>query len=414
MDVRLPRLGEGAESGTVINILVSEGELIQKDQTILELENEKAVAAIPSPAAGRVSKIHVKKGDEVSVNQLLISLAEEGGAEKPAPAAAAEPARAEPREPATAAPYREPKPGVLPPAPPSIRRLARDLGIDLARVRGSEAGGRITIADLRAYIQWLQQAAFAARPAAPAPRPAAPAVDFARWGPVRREKLSAIRRTIAERTTESWTTIPHVTQFDEADVTALLELRRRYAAAYREKGAHLTLTAIVLKAVVPVLKKYPAFNASLDENSQEIVYRDYYHLGVAVDTEAGLIVPVLRDVDRKDLLALSLELAAISEKARQRKLSAEELQGGTFTISNLGGIGGTHFTPIINKPQAAVLGLGQAEPRARVREGRIEPRRILPLALSYDHRLIDGADAARFVRELVARLEDFPAEEVAI
>lgn len=411
MDVRLPRLGEGAESGTVVNVLVSEGELIQKDQTILELENEKAVAAIPSPATGRVLKIHVKKGDEVSVNQLLISLAEEGAAERAAPEPAPAGARAAPQ----AEPYRyEPKPGVPPPAPPSIRRLARDLGIDLSRVRGSEAGGRITLADLRAYIQWLQQTAFAAPAPAPAPRPATPTVDFARWGPVRREKLSSIRRTIAERTSESWTTIPHVTQFDEADVTALLELRRRYAEAYRKKGAHLTLTAIALKAVVSVLKKHPAFNASLDETSQEIVYRDYYHLGVAVDTEAGLIVPVLRDVDRKDLLTLSLELAAISEKTRRRKLSAEELQGGTFTVSNLGGIGGTHFTPIINRPQSAVLGLGQAQLRAWVRDGRIEPRRILPLALSYDHRLIDGADAARFVRELVARLEDFPAEEVAI
>ncbi|MBI2357850.1 MAG: 2-oxo acid dehydrogenase subunit E2 [Deltaproteobacteria bacterium] len=421
MDVKLPRLGEGADSGVVVNIMVSEGEQIQKDQTILELENEKAVAPIPSPLSGTIQKIHVKEGDEITVGQVLISLAEEAAAPQPAAKAKAEefpqraekagaPVREAPEEAGLAQEYRyEPKSGFPPPAPPSIRKLATDLGIDLTRVQGSEPGGRITLNDVRAYIQRLQQIAFAKKPAvtreAPAREPES--IDFAKWGPVSKKRMSPLRRTVAERTSEAWATVPHVFQLDEGDITAAMELRKKYAPLYEKKGARLTLTGLVLKAAIAPLKKFPIFNASLDETTQEIVYKEYFHIGVAVDTESGLIVPVIRDVDKKNLLEISKELAELAERTRQRKISLEELQGGTLTISNLGGIGGAHFTPIVYKPQSAVIGLGQGELKAVVRDGKVEARLMLPVTLSYDHRLIDGADGARFVRELVQALESF-------
>jgi pyruvate dehydrogenase E2 component (dihydrolipoamide acetyltransferase) len=421
MDFRLPRLGEGAESGTVVTILVSVGDRVAKDQTILELENEKATAPIPSPAAGVIDKIHVKQGDEVTVGQLLFSLTEAGGsgeAERPEAKAPTQtespPQRAVENK--SEEPYRyQSAAGLPPPAPPSIRKMARDLGIDLTRVKGSERGGRITLADIRAYIERLQESALKGGPAqAEASRRPQETVDFSKWGPVSREKMSSLRRTVAERTTQSWSTVPHVTQFEEADITSLADLREKYVAAYEKKGARLTLTAMILKALIPALKKHRIFNASLDEASQEIVYKDYYHLGVAVDTEAGLIVPVIKDVDKKDVGEISRELAAMAEKTRQRKISAEELQGGTFTVSNLGGIGGAHFTPIINKPQAAILGLGKGTLKPAAKDGKIELRRMLPLAVSYDHRLIDGAAGARFVREIAQALESYPEEELKI
>ena len=412
MEVRLPRLGEGAESGTVVNIAVAEGDVVQKDQTILELENEKAVAPIPSPAVGKVVKLHVKQGDEISVGQLLITLAEERAApavQAPGPSPRQEmPASAEPQQQAlVAADYRyESKSGSAPPAPPSVRRLASELGIDLTRVRGTERGGRITRSDLKAYIQHLQEMVFERKiPQAPAPKEAS-RIDFSKWGPITRKRLSPLRRTVTERTTQAWTTIPHVTQFADADISALTALREKYAPRYQSRGVRLTLTSFALKAAVAALKQFPIFNSSLDEATQEIVYKQYYHIGVAVDTDAGLIVPVLRDVDLKSIYQISLELAHMTEKARQRKVAIEELQGGTFTVSNVGGIGGTHFTPIIYKPQVAILGLGQGVFKPVVRNSAVQPRMILTLGLSYDHRLIDGADGARFALALVKALED--------
>lgn len=426
MDVKLPRLGEGADSGVVVNILVSEGERIQKDQTILELENEKAVAPIPSPVSGTIQKIHVKEGDEITVGQVLVSLAEEAAAPRVSgqakPEAALEsvgkalaPPPGEAKEVAApAGEYRyEAKSGLPPPASPSIRKLAGDLGIDLTRVQGSERGGRVTLADVRAYIQRLQQVAFEKKPAVAreAPARAAESIDFSKWGPVNKKRLSPLRRTVSERTALAWATVPHVFQFDEADITALMELRKKFAPLYEKKGARLTLTALALKAALVPLKKFPIFNASLDEAAQEIVYKEYYHIGVAVDTESGLIVPVIKDVDKKSLLELSKELAEMAERTRHRKVSLEALQGGTLTISNLGGIGGAHFTPIVYKPQSAVIGLGQGELKPVVRDGKVEARLMLPVTVSYDHRLIDGADGARFVRELVGALESFKEED---
>jgi pyruvate dehydrogenase E2 component (dihydrolipoamide acetyltransferase) len=426
MDVRVPRLAEGVESATVANILVSPGDRIEKDQVILELETEKAVGPIPSPAAGQVAKIHVKPGDEVAVGQPLITLTQEDAAEKAPPAEKKAPA-AEPkmtRSAADQAPQKAPPrdsqqyqyestSGYPPPASPSVRKIAGELGIDLARVKGSERGGRITLADLRSYIDRLQQGA--AAPAA-APEPAAKTlpqtIDFSRWGPVEKKPVSSIRRTIGQRMYESWTTIPHVTQFEDVDITQVTKLRKEYGPSLAKKGKHLTLTPFVLKAVVAALKKYPVFNSSLDEATGEVVYKNYFHIGVAVDTEAGLIVPVLRDVDKKSLADLSAELNELVERTRKRKISLEELQGGSFTISNQGGIGGGHFTPIINKPEVAVLGIGRSSLKPVVKDGKIEARAILPIALSYDHRVIDGADAVRFMMELVGMLEKFPEEEL--
>jgi pyruvate dehydrogenase E2 component (dihydrolipoamide acetyltransferase) len=241
----------------------------------------------------------------------------------------------------------------------------------------------------------------------------AEAIDFSQWGPIRRQPMSPLRRTISRRMLESWTTLPQVNQFDDADVTVIADLQKKHGPAYAAHGIRLTLTPIILKAIVRALRQHPIFNASLDESTGEIIYKEYYHLGIAVDTEAGLIVPVLRDADRKGIATIAKELHEMAAKAKARKLSAEELKGGTFTISNQGGIGGAHFTPLINKPEVAILGLGRSVFRAVVRHSQIEPRAMLPLCLSYDHRLIDGASAARFMVQIVRDIEDFPENEVA-
>jgi len=338
-------------------------------------------------------------------------------AEVPASAAAPAPApAAETDAPAAAAPDAQlhaSSSGAPPPTAPAIRKIARELGIDLARVRGSQRGGRIVMADVRAYIQGLQEMAL--KPPAPAGAPRGDALqtlDLAKWGPSRRERMSPLRRTIAQRMTESWTTVPHVTQFDDADITDLMALRKQHARAYEKAGARLTLTSFAIKASVSALEKYPAFKTSIDYQALEIVARDYVHIGVAVDTEAGLFAPVIRDVDKKNLLELSRELDELAERTRQRKLSADEMQGATFTISNLGSIGGAHFTPIVNSPQVAVLGMGRGVLRPVVREKKVTPRLVLPLALSYDHRVIDGADGARFLREIVRFLEEYTEQDI--
>ena len=430
MDVKLPPLGEGADSGTVVNLFVKEGDQVAKDQPIIELENEKAVATIPSPGAGTVRQLFVKTGDKISVGQRILALAESAGAAGGATSPVAPKDRAsEPEaadvstdrdEPQTGTEPPAAKPGSAPAAAPSIRKLARDLGIDLARVRGSARGGRILLEDVRAYIQRLQRLAAepkgagAAPSPAPAPKPAPVQIDFSKWGPVSKNPLSPLRRVIERRMTESWTTIPHVTQFDRADITALNDLRKKHAPAYELEGARLTLTSFVLKIVVDTLKKHPLFNSSLDEAAQQIVLKQYYHLGVAVDTEAGLIVPVIRNADKKSVLELSKELEDLAKKARDRKVSVEELHGGTFTISNQGGVGGAHFTPIINKPEVAILGLGRGMLKPVVRGDKIEARLMVPLGFSYDHRVIDGAMAARFIVDLVQAFENFKEDDVKL
>ena len=294
--------------------------------------------------------------------------------------------------------------------------MARELGIDLSRIRGSESGGRIVLGDVRAYIQRLIKTA--ARPAPGAvgvpAQPATEQIDFSQWGPVSKKPLTPLRQVIVRRMSESWNTVARVTQFDEADFTQLNVLRKKFAAKYEKKGARLTLTPLVLKALVGTLKKHPIFNSSLDEAANEIVIKEYYHIGIAVDTEQGLIVPVIRDVDKKSVLDLSRELEQLAQKARDRKVSGDELKGGTFTISNQGAIGGAHFTPIVNRPEVAILGLGRGALKPVARDGKVEIRMMTPLALSYDHRVIDGGEAARFIVDLVAALQDFKEDALKL
>ncbi len=417
MDIKLPKLGEGADSGAVVSILVKTGDRVKKGQTLIELENEKAVAPIPSPAEGVVARLRVKEGDKISVGQVILELTVGGEtpSAEPKPATAPEPRPARTQAPAVAA-AAAPSPAeeaplependsdAAPAASPTIRRLARDLGINLRRVQGTEPGGRIALADLRTYIQKLERLALQARSAAPAPaaaRPPAPRIDFAQWGPVVKKPMSPLRKTIAQRMAENWTTVPHVHQFDEVDITELEAWRKKHAAAYEKQGARLTLTSFVLVALTRTLRKHPLFNASLDESDDSVVLKEYFNIGLAVDTEAGLIVPVIRQADRKSMLELSRDVAEAAQKARERKVALEDLKGGTFTISNQGGIGGGAFTPIINKPEAAILGLGRGALKPAVREGRIEPRLTMPICVAYDHRLIDGGSAARFMVDLV-------------
>ncbi|HOW65969.1 MAG TPA: 2-oxo acid dehydrogenase subunit E2 [Candidatus Paceibacterota bacterium] len=445
MDIKLPKLGEGADSGTVVSVMVKPGDTLARGQVILELENEKAVAPIPSPAEGKVTKVYVKEGDRISVGQPIAAVEPadhpSGAAPEPAPAAPAEaggslsetappspvatadlPGPQEAAELETEPEAEAAEPGrqslLAPPASPSIRKIARELGIDLSRIKGSEYGGRIVMKDLRTYIAKLQKQAAAATPAksAPAPAKATPpkSIDFAQWGPITPQPVTALRGTISRRMSENWNSIPHVTQFDNADITGILALRKKFAPILEAQGARLTVTTFVLKALASLLQKHPIFNCSLDEAANQLVFKQYYHIGLAVDTEAGLIVPVIRDVDKKDFVQLSKDVQALAGKARERKIAAEELKGGTFTISNQGGIGGLHFTPIINKPEVAILGLGRGALQPVIRDQKVEPRTLLPLCLSYDHRVIDGGSAARFISDLVQVLENFSEQQIQL
>jgi pyruvate dehydrogenase E2 component (dihydrolipoamide acetyltransferase) len=424
MDVKLPKLGEGADSGVVVNIFVKEGDTVAKGQAILELENEKAVASIPSTAAGVVAKVHVKAGDRVGVGARLITLNESGqAAAAPVPKAASKkavaPVASEPEPEEIVGESTELEEEISDEnvaASPSVRKMARELGINLSKVRGSESGGRIVTGDLRAYIQRLVGAAAKAKVSggtAPV-KPVAVQIDFSQWGPVSKKPVTQLRKVIARRMAESWGSVPRVTQFDDIDFTRVGELRKKFAAAYEAKGIKLTLTPFVLKAVAETLKKHPIFNSSLDEVAGEIVIKEYIHLGIAVDTDQGLMVPVIRDVDKKSMLELAKELESLAAKARDRKITADEMKGGTFTVSNQGAIGGAHFTPIVNLPEVAILGLGRGALKPVVRDGKIEARVLTPIALSYDHRVVDGGSAARFAVDLAKAFENFGEEVVKI
>jgi pyruvate dehydrogenase E2 component (dihydrolipoamide acetyltransferase) len=429
----LPELGEGIGSGDVVQVLVAVGDTIAKDQPVLELETDKAVIEVPSPVGGIVQKIHVQKGDKAAVGQLILTVETEAEGTAPVaiiPAAvsrqeavvpqiakqdggiesevaATTPAvhtRVEERPTPVPVDQQSKPQGAVAPAAPSVRRLAREIGVDINTVPGSGPGGRISIEDVKGYARHLLTDTDRVQAALPSVVPTWS--DFTRWGAVERQPLSGVRRKTAEHLAQAWATIPHVTQFAKADITELEQLRQRCAPKAEAQGGKLTITAIVLKAVVAALKHFPQFNASLDVAREEVVYKQYYHIGVAVDTDRGLLVPVMRDVDRKSLLELAVELTQVAEKARTRKITLEELQGGTFTVTNLGGIGGTYFSPIINAPEVAILGLGRSSMEPVYRNGQFEPRLMLPLALSYDHRLIDGADGARFVRWVAETLEE--------
>jgi pyruvate dehydrogenase E2 component (dihydrolipoamide acetyltransferase) len=429
----LPDLGEGLTEAEIVAVLVREGDVITEDAPLLEVETDKAQVEIPSPMGGRVEKIHVAPGQTVKVGAVLVTFADAG-----APAQATAPAAPRAAAPATLAPAGAPRRAVTqaaasPAGPahaggpvaatPSTRRLARELGVDLRAVRGSGPGGRILDADVRA-------AGAAVAPGAPGPtskgsgpvaKPAAPAAPakplaavgleppplprFEQWGPVERVPLSHLRRTIAERMTLSASLIPHVTHFDRADITDLDAIITRNLEPARAKGVTLTLTGFLLKAAALALGRHPQFNASLDPAAGEMIVKRYCHLGVAVATERGLIVPVIRDVAGKPVLELARELAALAQRVRDGKAALDDLRGGTFTITNIGALGGTAAIPIINYPEVAILGVARARLEPVVRQGQIVPRLMLPLTLTFDHRVADGADGARFASEIVSLLE---------
>lgn len=440
MDLKLPPLGEGADSGTVVAILVKEGDTIAKGQNLLELETGKAVSPIPAPAGGKITKILVTEGQKISVGQTVAQV--EGGAGEAA-APAAKPAAKAPAAPKAAAPARKavvaaPVEEVgevegidqafdestpLPPASPSVRWLADSLGIDLRAVAGSGHGGRVTTDDFKGYVARLKALAAQAlapkaeaAPAAPIKK-TTPLPDFSLVGPILKKPMTNLRKVIAQRMAENASTIPHVTQFEDVDITGLMELRKRHAATYEAKGGKLTLTCFVIKALTNTLKKYPIFNSSVDEANEEIILKEYINVGLAVDTEQGLLVPVIKDADKKDLLTLSKELNDLAIRTRDRKVTAADLSGGSFTISNQGAIGGGHYTPIINKPEVAILGVGKGSYKAIVTDpkaGKIESRLMMPIALSYDHRAIDGGDAVRFSQDLIAAFAALNDETVKI
>ncbi len=443
----LPDLGEGIHEAQVVNVMIQEGDTVTQDQMVMEVETDKASVELPVPYAGRVSKLNVKVGDTISVGQVLLEVEAAGeaapAADHPPAGETAAVATAAAPDTKAAAPV-EPPPDYGPgpvPAAPAVRRLARELGVDLRQVRGSGPGGRI----LREDVERFQAVPSKREPAAaptpptvsaarpvPAPAPAAatttvpvskaatpspaagpsapPAAealpDFAQWGPIRREKVAQIRKTIARQMARAWSIIPHVTHGDEADVTDLEIFRKEQGKVFAEQGAKLTLTAFILKAVAGALRQFPQFNASYDDAAGELICKDYIHLGVAVDTPRGLMVPVLREVDRKGLVTISRELKVLADRAREFKLDVAEMRGGTFTITNVGALGGQFATPMINWPEVAILGLGKLAEKPMVRNGEIVVRKMLPLFLSFDHRVIDGADGARFVNTIATFLEN--------
>jgi pyruvate dehydrogenase E2 component (dihydrolipoamide acetyltransferase) len=445
-EFKLPDLGEGIHEGEIVAVLVAVGQDVKEGEPIMEVETDKATVEIPSPYTGKVSQIHVKAGDEVQVGDVMMSF--DGKPEEAAPreeakapeekkkeekAAAAEAKKPEEAKKAAAEAKpakREEKPaareaappkkeGVVP-ASPAARRRARELGVDLHEVPPSGRGGRVTMQDIREFAEKKEAPpekaeekparAPAGPPAMAPPSPELP--DFERWGPVERIEVKGVRRATARQMALAWQQIPHVTHQDEADVTDLEELRKDKKRDVEDQGGKLSATVFLLKASVAALKAFPRFNSSLDAENEEIVVKQYYHIGVAMDTERGLVVPVIRDVDRKSMVELSVELKELVARARDGKLSPEDFQGGTFTITNPGMLGGTSFTPIINYPQVAILGAGQSKMRPVVQEigngedYEIEPRLMMPVILSFDHRVCDGAEAARFVTYIVQILED--------
>ena len=452
----LPALGENVDAGTVVGILVAVGDQVEENQPVLEIETDKANLEVPSGFSGVVTEILVENGATAEVGAPVLmyedavdapdaaedasAAKEEGQAASEAPAAetpetaatassdqaeaagATEPVEQPPDT--SAAPTADPAPlreAASPPsapsvpsvpsvssdaqpvpAAPSVRRFAREIGLDIGQVPGTGPGGRISVEDVKGHARQLS----AGRGAATGPAPSAPLPDFSKWGPVETESMSNLRRAAAQHLGAAWTNIPHVTYGDKADVTDMEALRKQFGPAAEAAGGKLTMTAIALKIMAAALKRFPLFNASVDMARHEIIYKKYYHVGVAVDTDRGLVVPVIRDVDRKNMVELSVELSEVAAKARDRKLSPDDMQGSTFTISNLGGFGGTFFAPIVNAPDVAILGLARSRMEQVYVDGAFQPRLMLPLMISYDHRLIDGADGARFMQWLVQAFEE--------
>jgi len=442
-EFKLPELGENISQSDLVRLMIAPGTKVSEGQPVMELETDKAVVEVPSSVSGIVKDVKVKEGEKIKVGQVIFTL--EGGAP-----AQAEPTRtsnapvehvsgqhgarlafqaairAEGKTEEQALPPDQPqatRPGFsMPaqlgkvagtehrqpiPAAPHVRRFAREVGVDIYEVKGTGPGGRISEDDVKGYAKGLLSAAATAAQAPPRAghfaQPQLP--DFAKWGKIERVSMRGVRRKTAEHLAEAWNTIPHVTQHDRADITELEQLRARFAPKAEEAGGKMTVTAIALKVCAAALKVFPQFNASIDIEKEEIVYKQYISIGVAADTDRGLLVPVIREVDKKNIVELAVELSQLSKKARDKKLTPADMEGGTFTITNLGGIGGVGFTPIVNYPEVAILGLSRSRTEPEWINGKFEPRLILPLSLSYDHRLIDGADAARFVRWIAEAFE---------
>lgn len=410
IEFKLPELGENIESGDIVNVLVRVGEVIEGNQGVVELETDKAVIEVPCPHAGKVEKILVGKGDSVKVGQALLTI---DGAAEPAPAETPpeKPAKTQ-EEPSTPSPTPTPAPKPAPappaggpiPAGPAARRMARELNVDLARVPGSGSRGRITVDDVQAAGSGPRVAAMPAAPIGqPVVPPGTPGSD--NWGSVRVEKMSKIRRTIAAQMVKSVSTAPHVTNFDDADITVLEQMRKSIPKGYLGEDIKLTTMPFVMKAVAASLRQHPVLNASIDDENEQVVYKEYVNLGIAVDTPRGLVVPVMRGVDRMTIGQVAGELTQLAGKARDVSFGVEDLRGGTFTISNLGAVGGAYSTPVINHPEVAILLLGRSRWMPVVRDGNVETRFMMPLSLSYDHRLVDGAAAARFLNQVIDYLE---------
>jgi pyruvate dehydrogenase E2 component (dihydrolipoamide acetyltransferase) len=458
----IPNLGDGVAQGDVLKVLVKAGDAIAVDQPVLELETDKATIEVPSDVAGKVKEVKVKAGDKVKPGQAVLVLDNgAGGAAAEAPKQEAKPVPAKQEEPQQEAPKQQasqqeaqpqeeqtpeapperprasvtnisagrpqqqqqaaaPPPAPAPasnitaaPAAPSVRRLAREIGVDVTQVPGTGPGGRITQDDVKEFAKRVmhsigsngQAAAASGAPAARAVT-STPLPDFSKWGEIERKAMSGIRRKTAEHLSHAWNAIPHVTQFDKADITALEQVRKKYRGEVEKAGGNLTVTAVAAKVIASALKVFPQFNASVDAAGEAIVYKKYIHVGIAVDTENGLLVPVIRNADQKNLIQLSIEINQLAEKAKARKLTLDEMSGGSMSISNLGGIGGTMFTPIVNWPEVAILGISRGAFEPVWNGTTFEPRQMLPLSLSYDHRLIDGADAIRFLRWVAEALEN--------
>jgi pyruvate dehydrogenase E2 component (dihydrolipoamide acetyltransferase) len=417
LEFKLPELGENIESGDVTSVLVAAGDAVTEGQSVLEIEAGKASMEIPSPASGTITAMHVALGDTVEVGQLVftIEVGETEAAPVDEPVAAAEEVAApeesvveEPASVVEAAPAPEPAKAAPtpPPAPepiseekavsaaPNVRRLARELGVNIHDVDPSTVGARIGLDDVKQFAKASLSGGGGTRRSVSS-------------GAIRVEKMSAIRRATMNHMTHCWTTIPHVTQHDTADITKLEELRKRFAPKAESVGAKLTVTAILVKVVAAALKVFPKFNCSIDPEKAEVAYKEFYNIGIAVDTEKGLMVPVIRDADQKNMIDLAQDLGGIAQKAREGQISLADLEGGTFTITNLGGIGGSFFTPIINSPEVAILGIGRAAMDPCMGKDQLcAPRLRMPLSLSYDHRIIDGADGARFLKWIVDAIEE--------
>jgi len=442
-EFRLQELGENISEGDLVRLMIAPGTRVSEGQPVMELETDKAVVEVPSTVSGVVNEVKVKEGQKIKVGQVIFTL-QGGGPSKAEPArppsrpvehvsgqhgarlAFQAAIRAEGKTEEQALPPDQPRPrpaafsmpvqlgkvagtehrGPVP-AAPHTRRLAREIGIDIYEVKGTGPGGRISEDDVKLHAKTvLTAAATAAQAPARAGHFVAPKLpDFAKWGKIERVSMRGVRRKTAEHLAESWNTIPHVTQHDRADITELEQLRARFAPKAEQAGGKMTVTAIALKVCAAALKVFPQFNATIDMEKEEIIYKQYINIGVAADTDRGLLVPVIRDVDKKNIVELAVELSQLSQKARDKKITLADMEGGTFTITNLGGIGGTAFSPIVNHPEVAILGLSRSRMEPEWIGGKFEPRLILPLSLSYDHRLIDGADAARFLRWVAEAFE---------